>query len=165
MVKAKPSAEWEWEGRETTVDMVRCKLLVWVSKVGQWSSQNVQFFFFFFLLVFWDRVSLCSPGCPGTHSVDQAGFKLRNLPASASQVLGSKACATKPGNVQFLSFNVYEVLSKESDYQPGDKETNLDYWSGSVQSTWRWGEVGGAAGCGAVGGWMGGRERNMECKK
>ncbi|GAB1287637.1 Acid-sensing ion channel 5 [Apodemus speciosus] len=34
------------------------------------------------------RVSLCSPGCPGTHSVDQAGLELRNLPASASQVLG-----------------------------------------------------------------------------
>jgi hypothetical protein len=47
-------------------------------------------FFFFFL----DRVSLCSPGCPGTHSVDQAGLELRNLPASASQVLGLKACAT-----------------------------------------------------------------------
>ena len=46
------------------------------------------------LFVFWDRVSLCSPGCPGTHFVDQAGFKLRNLPASASQVLGLKACTT-----------------------------------------------------------------------
>jgi hypothetical protein len=46
---------------------------------------------FFF---FWDRVSLCSLGCPGTHSVDQAGLELRNLPASASQVLGLKACAT-----------------------------------------------------------------------
>jgi hypothetical protein len=43
-------------------------------------------------LVFRDRVSLCSPGCPGTHSVDQAGLELRNPPASASQVLGSKAC-------------------------------------------------------------------------
>jgi hypothetical protein len=31
-----------------------------------------------------NRVSLCSPGCPGTHSVDQAGLKLRGLPASAS---------------------------------------------------------------------------------
>jgi hypothetical protein len=41
-----------------------------------------------------DRVSLCSPGCPGTHSVDQAGLELRNPPASASQVLGLKACAT-----------------------------------------------------------------------
>ncbi|GAB1295570.1 TBC1 domain family member 15 [Apodemus speciosus] len=35
-------------------------------------------------------VSLCSPGCPGTHSVDQAGLELRNPPASASQVLGLK---------------------------------------------------------------------------
>jgi hypothetical protein len=34
--------------------------------------------------------SLFSPGCPGTHSVDQAGLELRNPPASASQVLGSK---------------------------------------------------------------------------
>jgi hypothetical protein len=53
-------------------------------------------FFFFFkdLFVFQDRVSLCSPGCPRTHSVDQAGLKLRNLPASAFQVLGLKACTT-----------------------------------------------------------------------
>jgi hypothetical protein len=41
-----------------------------------------------------DRVSLCSPGCPETQSVDQASLKLRNLPASASQVLGLKACTT-----------------------------------------------------------------------
>jgi hypothetical protein len=38
----------------------------------------------------------CSPGCPGTHSVDQAGLKLKNPPASTSQVLGLKACATTP---------------------------------------------------------------------
>jgi hypothetical protein len=31
-------------------------------------------------LFFQDRVSLCSPGCPGTHSVDQAGLKLTNSP-------------------------------------------------------------------------------------
>jgi hypothetical protein len=50
--------------------------------------------FCFVLFVFRDRVSLCSPDCPETHSVDQAGLKLRSLPASASQVLGLKACAT-----------------------------------------------------------------------
>jgi hypothetical protein len=50
-----------------------------------------------FVCLFRDRVSLYSPGCPGTHSVDQAGLELRNLPASASQVLGLKACATTPG--------------------------------------------------------------------
>jgi hypothetical protein len=43
-----------------------------------------------------DGVSLCSPGCPGAHSVDQAGLKLRNPPASVSQVLGLKVCATTP---------------------------------------------------------------------
>jgi hypothetical protein len=42
---------------------------------------------FCFVLFFRDRVSLCSPDCPGTHSVDQAGLKLRSSPASASQVL------------------------------------------------------------------------------
>ena len=50
----------------------------------------------------WDRVSLpwlswnslCRPSCPETHSIDQAGLKLTNLPASASQVLGLKVCVT-----------------------------------------------------------------------
>ncbi|GAB1293884.1 Mediator of RNA polymerase II transcription subunit 17 [Apodemus speciosus] len=39
------------------------------------------------------RVSLCSPGCPGTHSADQTGLELRNPPASASQVLGLQVTA------------------------------------------------------------------------
>jgi hypothetical protein len=55
------------------------------------------FVFVFLFFVFRDRVSLCSPGYPGTHSVDQASLELRNLPASASQVLGLKASATMPG--------------------------------------------------------------------
>jgi hypothetical protein len=38
------------------------------------------------------------PGSPGTHSVDQAGLELINPPASASQVLGLKACATTPSS-------------------------------------------------------------------
>jgi hypothetical protein len=49
---------------------------------------------FVFVFVFENRVSHCSPGCPGTHSVDQAGLKLRNPPVSASQVLGLKTCTT-----------------------------------------------------------------------
>jgi hypothetical protein len=54
--------------------------------------------FIYLFLVYRDRVSLCSPGCPGTHSVDQAGLELTNPPASASasasQVLGLNACTT-----------------------------------------------------------------------
>jgi hypothetical protein len=49
------------------------------------------------VLIFPDRVSLYSPGWPGTHSADQAGLELRNSPASASQELGLKACATTAG--------------------------------------------------------------------
>jgi hypothetical protein len=46
-----------------------------------------------FVCLFIDRVSLCNSGYPGTHSVD---LEFRNLPASASQVLGLKACSTTP---------------------------------------------------------------------
>jgi hypothetical protein len=52
------------------------------------------FFVCLFVLVFRDRVSLYSPGCPGTHFVDQAGLELRNPPASASRMLGLKECDT-----------------------------------------------------------------------
>jgi hypothetical protein len=57
----------------------------------------IPFFFVCLFFIFQDRVSLYGPGCPGTSSVDQAGLKLRNLPASASQMLGLKACTTTPG--------------------------------------------------------------------
>ncbi|EDL25189.1 mCG141959 [Mus musculus] len=71
-------------------------------KVSHSCDFSYYYFFLFCLFVclfFRDRVSLCSPGCPGTHFVDQAGLKLRNPPASASasQVLGLKACATMLG--------------------------------------------------------------------
>jgi hypothetical protein len=64
---------------------------------------------------------LYSPGCPGTHSVDQAGLELRNPPASASRVLGLKACATTPGQgrafhkvivpVFMCSLNILNLIS------------------------------------------------------
>jgi hypothetical protein len=57
-----------------------------------------------------DWVSLYSPGCPGTHSVDQAGLELRNPPASASRVLRLKACATRSGldshTLTYTSFTI-----------------------------------------------------------
>jgi hypothetical protein len=61
-------------------------------------------------LFFLDRVSLYSPGCPGTHFVDQAGLELRNLPASASQVLGLKVCATTPGVIFIIK--LINILKK-----------------------------------------------------
>jgi hypothetical protein len=76
---------------------------MWELKSGIPIILNLNFFFF---LVFRDGVSLCSPGCLGTHSVDQAGLELRNPPASASQVLGLKACITT-ARLHFNIFNVY----------------------------------------------------------
>jgi hypothetical protein len=53
------------------------------------------------VVVFRDRASLCNPGCPRTHSVDQAGL-VRNPPASASQVLGLKVYASTTWQGIFL---------------------------------------------------------------
>ena len=58
---------------------------------------KLYYFWVFLFLVFQDRVSLCSPGCPGTHFVEQAGLELRNPLSSAYRVLGSKAHATTLG--------------------------------------------------------------------
>jgi hypothetical protein len=58
-----------------------------------------------------DRVSLYSPDCPGTHSVDQAGLEPRNPPASASQVLELKACATTTGfSTSFMEWDVGQII-------------------------------------------------------
>jgi hypothetical protein len=43
-----------------------------------------EFYIYIYKMVFQDRVSPYSSGCPGTHFVDQAGLELRNPPASAS---------------------------------------------------------------------------------
>jgi hypothetical protein len=84
--------------------------------------RDTTIFCLFVFFVFRDRVSLCSPGCPGTHSVDQAGLELRNLPASASQVLGLKACATTAWpnflkfclNLKTKSMDPYDLCSASS---------------------------------------------------
>ena len=50
-----------------------CGAMVISRKATVGLVSNVLFYFF---LVFRDRVSVCSHGCPGTHSVDQAGLEL-----------------------------------------------------------------------------------------
>jgi hypothetical protein len=93
---------------ECTLHVLSCSfVLSKASSLFHDSNQNLCLFFclfvcfvflffcflfsFLFLFCF---VFLYSPGCPGTHSVDQAGLKIRNLPSSASQMLGLKVCAT-----------------------------------------------------------------------
>jgi hypothetical protein len=90
------------------------RLWAWNCEIPQLASTLIlsfihslihSFFLSFFFLR--DRISLCSPGCPETHSVDQAGLELRNLPASASWVLGLKACTTTPGLFFFFLRFIY----------------------------------------------------------
>jgi hypothetical protein len=52
--------------------------------------------FVLFGLVFFETGFLCVALAVLELTVDQTGLELRNLPASASQVLGSKVCATTP---------------------------------------------------------------------
>ena len=44
--------------------------------------------------LFFETGFLCSFCCPETHSVDQAGLELTDLPASASRILRVKVCTT-----------------------------------------------------------------------
>ena len=69
----------------------------------------------FLFLIFQDRVSLYSSGCPGAHSVDQAVLELRNLPASTSQVLELKACATTARPIDPKFQNVRRKMAKDTD--------------------------------------------------
>jgi hypothetical protein len=84
-----------------------------------WDRIGCSFCLFIYFFVFRDRVSLYSPGCPGTHFVDQAGLELRNLPASASGVLGLKACtmwiscSLPDGRYNTEAWSLYSMLHKE----------------------------------------------------
>ena len=69
---------------------------------------------FVFVFVFQARVSLYSPGCPGLPFVDQAGLELRNLPASAFQVMGLNVCTTMPGPYVSLIHTILIALSTDS---------------------------------------------------
>jgi hypothetical protein len=78
-----------------------------------WGGGIYLFFFILFFLGFFKTGFLCSPGCPGTHFVNQAGLELRNLPASASQVLGLKVCTTTARHGIFLDFSFFFFLLEE----------------------------------------------------
>ena len=68
-------------------------------------------FLFVCFCFFQDRVSLCSSGCPATHSVDQAGLHLRNPPASASQ----KLVFLKTSGQKLVSSYLGKVRTAETD--------------------------------------------------
>jgi hypothetical protein len=109
----------EKRGKEVLYEEKKKLVCEWENLHNQWedlqgSRVNVDFHvsiftskkIFFCFFVFQDRVSLCSPGCPGTHFIDQAGLELRNPSASTSQVLGLKVYATMPGSILIFIMNV-----------------------------------------------------------
>jgi hypothetical protein len=63
-----------------------------------WAAASHFWFFCFclFYFVFRDRVSLCSPGCPRSHSVDQAGPNSEIRLPLPPKCWDLKGCATKP---------------------------------------------------------------------
>jgi hypothetical protein len=69
------------------------------------------------VVIVWDRVSLCSPSCPGTHSVDKAGLELRDLTASASYVLELRACATTTSLITSFSIAITASLITRNLYR------------------------------------------------
>ena len=85
------------------------------------ASFSVFMLLFLFCFVFWDRVSLYSPGCPGTLSVDQAGLELRYTLASASWVLGLKVWVTIPQSFLLLSYiiHLFDCLLEVPRQSPG----------------------------------------------
>jgi hypothetical protein len=113
---------WNWGLQADSTSASICWVIsqaqnVFFKKVYSWKniwtgaikSLEVKCAFFSFLR---DRVSLCSPGCPGTHFVDQAGLELRNSLASAFRVLELKVCATTPGsNVHLIDYLIFFSLS------------------------------------------------------
>jgi hypothetical protein len=84
--------------------------VIWI-KLMYWHL-FIYLFIYLFILIFRDRISLYSPGYPGTHFVDQAGLELSNPPASASQVLGLKACTTMPGPTFIFFWNCSRIHRK-----------------------------------------------------
>ena len=91
--------------------MIQASHMIWLC--GKWAltvrkqpSHAKHIFFFFFFFWFSETGFLCiALVVPRTHFVDQAGLQFRNLPASASRVLGLKVCAITPGSFFFLKIN------------------------------------------------------------
>ena len=73
------------------------------TKIKLEANETHRFIMFCFVLFLFFETGFLCIALAVLGFVDQAGLKLRNLPASASRVLGLKACATMPGT-RFIYF-------------------------------------------------------------
>lgn len=70
-----------------------------------------------YLLIYLDRISLCSPGYSETYSIDQVALKPGDSPASASQVMGLKMYTPPPRPCSVL--NKKNVVEGHVSVWPG----------------------------------------------
>jgi hypothetical protein len=94
MLHSMPLFQWQHFGFSLFIPNVgmNTKHLKNIHEIPRNRTKSLLNFLFVCFLFFRDRVSLGSPGCPGTLSVDQAGPQLRDLSASTSWVLEPEAC-------------------------------------------------------------------------
>ena len=52
---------------------------------------------------------MCSPGCPGTHAVDQAGLELRNPPDCLLRTGIKGMCHHAPLSYEFLITRIHSL--------------------------------------------------------
>jgi hypothetical protein len=100
------------------------------------------------------RVSLCSPGCPGTHSIDQAGLELRNPPASAKGVRHHRPASPSVFLRRCLPIQLWQSLTEPAIVSQvlGIKaRTTMPGARANLSERW---------GCGGGGGGGGGGGRN-----
>ena len=84
-------------------------------------------FAFCFETLFWDKVSLYSPGCLETHYADQTSQTQRDPPASASWVLGSKVCSTTPNHKVLKLILDTEWGGDKDTYKTGGPRVNAGF--------------------------------------
>lgn len=67
-----------------------------------------------FCLFIWDKVSLCSSGCPGSRCIGQVGLQIPGLPASAFWVLELVYVSAHSTEGYFLIHSVYLFVCVQS---------------------------------------------------
>jgi hypothetical protein len=82
------------------LDSPGCSLLLTARSSERFLTSLSLGFYSFFVCLFFKTGFLC---------VDQAGLELRNPPASASQVLGLKACTTTAWCILFFFFFFFKI--------------------------------------------------------
>lgn len=94
----------------------------------------------FFFESYRSRTFLSRPGCPGTHTIDQAGLDVRDPPTPA-RVLGLRVCATHVCHAHGSQKRVWDPMELEfqrvmSHYVCAGTEPKSPLWAESAFRPW-----------------------------